>query len=76
MELAKLQDGQLIYGTYEECEEYAYEQDTCVDRYFDHVAPFIVSKNFKYVGKRMGNPYDVSVPWDYEKGVADVTDKW
>ena len=34
MELAKLQDGQLIYGTYEECEDYAYEQDTCVDRYF------------------------------------------
>ena len=56
--------------------QYAYEQDTCVDRYFDHVAPFIVSKNFKYVGKRMGNPYDVSVPWNYEKGVADVTDKW
>ena len=36
-ELAKLQDGQLVYGTYEEVEEYAEKENTCVDRYFDHV---------------------------------------
>ena len=37
IELAKLQDGQLVYGTYEEVEAYAEKEITCVDRYFDHV---------------------------------------
>ena len=39
MELAKLQDGQLVYGQYEEVEAYADEQGTCVDIYFDHINP-------------------------------------
>ena len=76
IELAKLQNGELVYGTYEEVESYADKNNTCVDRYLDHVAPFVVSKNFTYVGKQMGDPYAISVPWNYEKGVADVTDKW
>ena len=42
MEIAKLQDGQLIYGTYEECEEYADKENTCVDRYFDHINPYSI----------------------------------
>ena len=50
MELAKLQNGELIYGSYEECEAYAEQQDSCVDRYFDHINPSTVYKNFKYVG--------------------------
>ena len=76
VELAKLQDGQLVYGTYEEVEEYADKENTCVEHYFDHVAPFVVSREFKYVGKSMSDPYAISVPWNYEKGVADVTEKW
>ena len=48
MELAKLQDGQLVYGQYEEVEAYADEQGTCVDIYFDHINPSTVYKNFKY----------------------------
>ena len=71
IELAQLQDGQLVYGLYEEVEAYIYEkEDTCVEHYFDHVAPFVVQKNFTYVGKQLGDPYSVSVPWNYEKGVA------
>ena len=76
IELAKLQDGQLVYGTYEEVEAYCEIAETCVDRYLDHVAPFVVQKNFKYIGNSMSDPYSVSVPWNYEKGVADVTEKW
>jgi hypothetical protein len=84
MEIAKLQDGQLIYGTYEECEEYADKENTCVDRYFDHINPSTVYKNFKYIGNEMSNPYSVSVPFDYNQGKPPATfndagvnqDKW
>ena len=49
VELAKLQNGELIYGSYEECEAYADKQNTCVDAYLDHVNPSTVYKNFKYI---------------------------
>ena len=67
IELAKLDNGELIYGTYEECEAYAEEQNSCVDRYLDHVNPSTVYKNFKYVGNNISNPYSVGVPFDYRK---------
>ncbi len=54
VELAQLQDGQLVYGLYEEIEKYADKEDTCVEHYFDHVAPFVVQKNFKYVIDKAG----------------------
>lgn len=76
IELAALEDGQLVYGLYEEVEEYAEKEKTCVEHWFNHVNPSTVYKNFKYVGKSMNDPYSVSVPWNYEKGVADVRDKW
>jgi len=84
MELAKLQNGELIYGSYEECEAYAEQQDSCVNRYFDHINPSTVYKNFKYVGNDMSNPYKVSTPFDYSKGKPSATfndagvnqDKW
>ena len=76
IELAQLQNEELVYGTYEEVEAYCETADTCVWHYFDHVAPFVVQKNFKYVGNSLSDPYSVSVPWNYEKGVADVTEKW
>jgi len=65
MELAKLQNGELVYGTYEEVEAYADKQTTCVDRYFDYINPSTVYKNFKYVGNEMSNPYSVSTPFNY-----------
>jgi|TARA_B100001094_G_C17943599_1_gene676894 hypothetical protein len=84
VELAKLNNNELVYGTYEEVEKYAEENNTCVDRYFDHVNPSTVYKNFKYIGNDMSNSYKVSVPFDYSKGQPPATfndagvnqDKW
>ena len=84
MELAKLDNGELIYGSYEECEEYADKVDSWVIRSFDHVNPSTVYKNFKYIGKELSNPYKVSTPFDYSKGIPPATfndagvnqDKW
>jgi len=66
-ELAKLQDGQLVYGTYDEVEKYAEEQNTCVDRYFDHVNTSTVYNKFKWVGNGLHDPFAVSVPYDYSE---------
>ena len=49
IELAKLDNDELIYGTYEECEAYAEKKDTWVIRYFDHVNPSTVYNKFTYV---------------------------
>ena len=84
IELAKLQDGQLVYGTYEECEAYAEKEDTCVDIYLDHVNPSTVYNKFKWIGKGLSDPYAVSVPYNYDKAKPDGTfntrgvntDKW
>ena len=84
IELARLDNSEYVYGTYEEVEAYADKQDTCVDRYLDHVNPSTVYKNFKYVGNEMSNPYSVSVPFDYRESRAKGTfndagvnlDKW
>ena len=67
IELAKLQDGQLVYGTYEEVENYAENEKTCVVRYFDHVNTSTVYKNLKWIVKGLRDPYQVSVPFDYSK---------
>ena len=53
IELAKLDNDELIYGTYEECEAYAEKKDTWVIRYFDHVNPSTVYNKFTYVGNDM-----------------------
>ena len=39
IELARLHNGEDVYGTYEEVEDYAEKNDTCVTRYYDHVNP-------------------------------------
>ena len=84
IELAKLDNNELVYGTYEEVEAYAEKKDTWVITYMDHVNPSTVYKNFKYVGNDMSSPYSVSVPFDYRKQRSDGTfndagvnqDKW
>ena len=60
-EKAMLNTGEYVLGTYEEIEKYAEEQDTCVDRYLDHVNPSCVTSKFKYVGTGV-NPYAVAKP--------------
>ena len=42
IELARLHNGEDVYGTYEEVEEYAEKNDTCVVRYYYHVNPSTV----------------------------------
>ena len=84
IELAKLDNEELVYGTYEEVEKYAEQKDTWVIRYFDHVNPSTVYKRFQYVGNDLSSPYSVSVPFDYRKQRTDGTfddagnnkDKW
>lgn len=60
-EKARLNNREYVLGTYEEIEKYAEEQDTCVDRYLDHVNPSCVTSKFKYVGTSV-NPYAVAKP--------------
>ena len=48
-ELAKLNNNELVYGTYDEVEAYAEKNNTCVDRYFDHINPSTVYNKFKWV---------------------------
>ena len=64
-EIAKLDNGELIYGTYEECEAYADKVESWVIKYFDHVNPSTVYNKFKWVGTGLHNPFAVSVPFDY-----------
>ncbi len=67
IELARLQNGEDVYGTYEEVEAYAETKITCVEKYYDHVNPSTVYNTFKWVGTGMSDPYAVSVPYDYKK---------
>ena len=84
IELARLDNGEDVYGTFEEVESYADQKDTWVQRYYDHVNPSTVYNTFKWVGKGMSNPRSVSVPFDYRKNRANGTfnargvnlDKW
>lgn len=62
IELAKLNNNELVYGTYEEVESYCDENDTCVDRYLNHVNPATVQKAFRYIGKSMCDPYSIARP--------------
>lgn len=66
IELAKLDNGEFVYGTYEEVEAYADKGETCVERYLDHVNPSTVYNKFKWVGKGLSDPFAVSVPYNYE----------
>ena len=72
-EKARLDNGEYILGTYEEVEKYAEDNDTCVDRYLDHVNPSCVTSKFKYVGTG-NNPYSTAKP--IYNNVTDGTDKF
>ena len=84
IELARLDNGEDVYGTFEEVESYSEQKDTWVQRYYDHVNPSTVYNTFKWVGRGMSNPRSVSVPFDYRKNRANGTfnargvnlDKW
>jgi hypothetical protein len=67
IELARLDNSEYVYGTYEEVEAYADKQDTCVDSYLDHVNPSTVYNKFKWVGTGLSDPFAVSVPFNYDE---------
>ena len=80
VELAKLDDGQLVYGSVQEIEEYVEQQDRFVTDYLDHMSPAHVQKFGKYVGKSLTDPYSVggthSRKMDYALGRIVVTEKF
>ena len=84
IELARLHNGEDVYGLWEEIESYCDNNDTWVNRYYDHVNPSTVYNHFKWVGKGMSDPFSVSVPFDYRtsrtKGTFNARgvnqDKW
>ena len=79
VELAKLDDGSLIYGSVEEIEAHADQHDRFVTDYLDHMSPAHVQKFGKYVGKSLTDPYSVggthSRKMDYDLGRIVVTEK-
>ena len=79
VELAKLDDGSLVYGSVEEIEAHADQHDQFVTDYLDHLSPAHVQKFGKYVGKSLTDPYSVggthSRKMDYDLGRIVVTEK-
>ena len=79
VELAKLDDGSLIYGSVEEIEAHADQHDRFVTDYLDHLSPAHVQKFGKYVGKSLTDPASVggtpSRKMDYDLGRIVVTEK-
>ena len=79
VELASLDDGQLVYGSMQEIEQYVEQQDRFVERYLGHMSPAHVQKFGKYVGKSLTDPYSVggthSRKMDYDLGRIVVTEK-
>ena len=79
VELAKLDDGQIVYGSMEEIEAHADQHDRFVTDYLDHMSPAHVQKFGKYVGKSLTDPYSVggthSRKMDYDLGRIVVTEK-
>ena len=80
VELAKLDDGSLVYGSVEEIEAHADQHDRFVTDYLDHMSPAHVQKFGKYVGKSLTDPYSVggthSRKMDYNLGRIVVTEKF
>lgn len=57
--------GTLVYGTYEEIEEWCDKNNMWVDKYLDHVNPSTIYNIGEWVGTGMSDPFSVSVPFDY-----------
>ena len=57
--------GTVVYGTYEEIEEWCEKNDMWVDKYMDHVNPSTIYNTAEWVGTGLHNPFAVSVPFDY-----------
>ena len=65
--------GTLVYGTYEEIEEWCEKNDMWVDKYLDHVNPSTIYNTAEWVGTGLADPLAVTVPFDYENTRAKGT---
>ena len=62
--------GTVVYGTYEEIEDWCEKNDMWVDKYLDHVNPSTIYNTGECVGTGLSNPFALSVPFDYSKSKA------
>lgn len=80
IEVALLDNKDIVYGTYEEVETYCEKNNRWVTHYFDHLWPGVVQKEGKYVGNSMCDPYclggSATEYMDYKQGKNIKVDKW
>ena len=62
--------GTLVYGTYEEIEDWCEKNDMWVEVYLDHVNPSTIYNTAEWVGTGLSDPLSVSVPFDYRNARA------
>ena len=60
IKLVKLKNQELVYGEPEEIKNYCEQKDTSVVSTYVGVKPNVAQAHFKYVGNRMGDPYEVA----------------
>jgi hypothetical protein len=63
--IVKLLTGELVYGTTDEISDYCKKHETNVQEEYTHVTPSIVSKQFKYIGYKIHQPYAISRSMSY-----------
>jgi hypothetical protein len=63
--LVKLLTGELVYGNTGEILDYCKKHDTNVKEEYTHITPSIVSKQFKYIGYKIHQPYAISRSINY-----------
>lgn len=61
----KLLTGELVYGNTGEIIDYCKKHETNVQEEYKNITPSIVSKQFKYIGYRIHQPYAISRKMDY-----------
>jgi len=82
VKLVELDNGELVYGEREEVKEYCKQNNIGVKHWLNYVAPSIVQSHFKYIGKRMCDPYSIARPI-YKRnekgeyiGLTEFKEKW
>jgi len=63
--LVKLLTGELVYGNTGEILDYCKKHETNVQEEYTNITPSIVSKQFKYIGNRIHQPYAISRSMNY-----------
>jgi hypothetical protein len=61
----KLLTGELVYGNTGEIVDYCKKHDTNVQEEYKNITPSIISKQFKYIGNRIHQPYAISRSINY-----------